>query len=139
MPLAPVKYPEFGELVRDARERAGLSQKGLAEAVGISPGYPPQIEQGRVRPRPPVLERIAEVTGVPYIDLARRVGYLPLDPNTVAITVDRSKGEALESLSAYPSEIIRQLQRFASVMVVQRERGETASPDQINEDLVHAG
>ena len=45
----PVDRP-FGELLRAYRERAGLSQKKLAEALGVSQGYLSKVERGVMLP-----------------------------------------------------------------------------------------
>ena len=54
----------IGTRMRQKREEAGLSQKGLAEKVGISPAAINQFEKGEKKPSSPVLATIAEELGV---------------------------------------------------------------------------
>lgn len=55
----------FGPHLRSARENAKLSQKDLADKVGISQGYLSHVENGtRLPPSPEVIERIASACGL---------------------------------------------------------------------------
>lgn len=54
----------FGDQLRTARERAGLSQQELAEKAGISVDSIQNWEQGRTRPRLPALGKLAQALGV---------------------------------------------------------------------------
>jgi len=49
--------------IKDARERAGLSKKELADAIGKSPNYVYQIEGGQKRPPIKLVAQIADVLG----------------------------------------------------------------------------
>lgn len=49
----------IGQLIRDARKRAGLTQKELAEKAGIATGTIQQYELGKRQPRLVQLEKIA--------------------------------------------------------------------------------
>lgn len=53
-----------GHRIVEARERAGLSQAELADAVGVRPHSMWRYEDGRTMPGDWALERIAEVTKV---------------------------------------------------------------------------
>ena len=55
----------IGEKVVTARKEAGLTQKELAAAVGITEGSVQQYEAGRMEPRSRRLRAIAEATGKP--------------------------------------------------------------------------
>jgi transcriptional regulator with XRE-family HTH domain len=55
--------------VRRARETAELQQKQLAQMLGISRQLMTDIESGHRSATPPVLRRIAEITGVDTDDL----------------------------------------------------------------------
>jgi tetratricopeptide (TPR) repeat protein/transcriptional regulator with XRE-family HTH domain len=50
----------FGDLLRCAREAAGLSQEALAERAGLSPRGLLYLERGRHRPHPATLRRLAD-------------------------------------------------------------------------------
>lgn len=53
--------------IRAARAYAGMSRKGLGDAIGMSPAAIGDWERGDFtrEPKPPMLEAIAEATGVP--------------------------------------------------------------------------
>ena len=52
-----------GELIVKARTAAGLNQKEVAQAMGISPQALAQYEKSRRRPKPATLRRIADAIG----------------------------------------------------------------------------
>lgn len=58
-----------GELIVKARTDAGLSQKEVAQTMGISPQALAQYEKSRRRPKPATLRRIAEAIGCTLFDL----------------------------------------------------------------------
>lgn len=49
--------------VIDARNRAGLTQQGLARKMGTTQPVVARLESGRTRPSMRTLERLAEATG----------------------------------------------------------------------------
>ena len=59
----------IGEKVKAAREEKRLSQKALADKIGLSEYTVIRLEKGRREPRPSELEKIAEVLGVPVVSL----------------------------------------------------------------------
>jgi DNA-binding XRE family transcriptional regulator len=48
-------------LVREARKRLGLTQRELAEKIGVNYTYISKIENGHSRPSRPVLAALAEL------------------------------------------------------------------------------
>ena len=54
----------FGHRVRTARQEAGLSQEGLAEAAGLHPTFVSNVERGYRVPSVPTLLRLAAGLGV---------------------------------------------------------------------------
>ena len=54
----------IGKRIKAQREEIGMSQKGLAEKVGISPSAINQFEKGEKKPSSEVLARIARQLGV---------------------------------------------------------------------------
>jgi len=56
---------ELGSRLKRARERAGLTQREVADALGITPAAVSQYEAGKRAPRAEVLERMARLYGVP--------------------------------------------------------------------------
>ncbi len=62
----------LGRLIREARERAGLTQADLERAVRTSPGTVPKYEAGEVVPRLETARRCVEACGFELrIELAR--------------------------------------------------------------------
>jgi transcriptional regulator with XRE-family HTH domain len=55
--------------VRQARERAGLTGRKLAELADVSPGFISQIERGQVVPSVMTLVRVVHALGIKMADL----------------------------------------------------------------------
>ncbi|HEY7813293.1 MAG TPA: helix-turn-helix transcriptional regulator [Nakamurella sp.] len=54
----------FGELLRSARERLGMSRRDLAEATGLSYPYISQLETGYRMPSSPAMRSLADALGL---------------------------------------------------------------------------
>ena len=68
----------LGQAIRNVRQQAGMSQKELAEAVGIDQSYMSMIESGqRSNPGTRIIARLAQALQVSIDDLAALAGYLP--------------------------------------------------------------
>lgn len=79
-----VLKPNIGNLIKDAREKAGMTQKELAEKMGTTPQNISQYERNIRNPKLETRERLAEAMGLP--------------DNTFLITYDDPKiAEALEA------------------------------------------
>jgi len=50
--------------LREIRQRKALSQQDLAERAGVGEATICRIEQGRVRPRPSTLRKLAAALGI---------------------------------------------------------------------------
>lgn len=59
----------LGERIREARERVGVKQEQLAQAVGLSRTSITNIERGRQGVQAYLLVRIAEILGQPAAEL----------------------------------------------------------------------
>ena len=55
---------KIGEVLREAREKAGLTQMELSSKVGVTRAYYADVERGRYTPSLKVLSKLAEVLGV---------------------------------------------------------------------------
>ena len=67
----------FAETLRHALEERGISGRGLARAVGVSPGAASHWLQGRSVPSFEMVELIEQAMGLEEGTLSRPVGYVP--------------------------------------------------------------
>lgn len=49
-----------GDLIRDLREKRGMTGAQFADTCGLSPQHLSDVERGRRNPSPPVAKRIAD-------------------------------------------------------------------------------
>ncbi|MDA0173385.1 helix-turn-helix domain-containing protein [Solirubrobacter taibaiensis] len=66
--------PQFGEIIKRLRQEAGLSQAGLAAAVGIHTRQITRYESGDQQPALGVAQRLAQALGVTLDELAGAAG-----------------------------------------------------------------
>lgn len=55
---------KIGDVLKSAREKAGLTQLELSSMVGVSRAYYADIERGRYNPSLKVLTRLADILGI---------------------------------------------------------------------------
>ena len=55
---------KIGDVIKSAREKAGLTQLELSSMVGVSRAYYADIERGRYNPSLKVLTRLADILGI---------------------------------------------------------------------------
>ena len=60
---------EFGELLRQGRERLGMSRRDLVEATGLSYPYISQLETGYRQPSPAAIQKLADALQLSLDDL----------------------------------------------------------------------
>ncbi|TYL54425.1 helix-turn-helix domain-containing protein [Agromyces mariniharenae] len=72
---------DIGERLRDARLRQGLSLRGLAKALGVSPSLISQVETGKTQPSVSTLYAIVSLLGVSLDEL---LGVGPVAPRGAA-------------------------------------------------------
>lgn len=90
----------IGEEIAKARENKGLSQRQLANAIGISNAEISKIESGeREIPNPKLFRKISKVIGLNYNDMIEMVGLggkvTPLNP-FIRKHYENLKGEELD-------------------------------------------
>jgi transcriptional regulator with XRE-family HTH domain len=63
---SPIRKPgkTFGQVIRRARQEVHLTQRALAEKIGVKPAHIAYLELDRRRPSLPLLARIADVLGL---------------------------------------------------------------------------
>jgi len=71
----PPKHRQFARYVSSRRAALGLSQRELAERVGVTNPTIHYWESGNVLPQATVLEPLAQALGVSYEDLFALAGY----------------------------------------------------------------
>ena len=78
---AGLEYGEMGDRLREARQARGLSLRGLAERLGVSPSLISQVETGRAKPSVSTLYAIVTELGISLDELvypdARRPSPVP--------------------------------------------------------------
>ena len=58
------EYASMGDRLRQARQARGLSLRGLAEVLGVSPSLISQVETGRAKPSVNTLYALASELGI---------------------------------------------------------------------------
>lgn len=106
-------YRTLGRRIASARTAAGFTQRSLAEAVHISPGYIPHIEGGRARPDPDILRRIASATRADYTELAGLAGFTEVERGDVSITVDAERAATVRWFTRLSGPLQDRLRRVA--------------------------
>src|SRR3954454_22916007 len=61
---AEPEYASMGDRLRRARQARGLSLRGLAEVLGVSPSLISQVETGRAKPSVNTLYALASELGI---------------------------------------------------------------------------
>jgi transcriptional regulator with XRE-family HTH domain len=59
-----MRQKHLGQIIREAREKAGLSQEELAQRVGLTQGALSFIERGLVEPRLSTLLQLFDALGL---------------------------------------------------------------------------
>lgn len=83
-----------GEILRDYRKRAGLTQEVAAERLDVSHQHLSRLETGTLRPSWQFLERFAKAFDVPVVELLQAVGVVPKE--------EVSELELAAYVAAYP-------------------------------------
>ncbi len=74
----------FGEALRNLRRAKGVTQRNLAEAVGVDFSYISKLENNRVPPAAgDTIVRICEILGAPPDELLAATGKVPSDVKQV--------------------------------------------------------
>ena len=65
---------QFGKTVREARQKAGLTQAGLADLAGLTQQYIARIEAGQINPTLATMVAVARVLHLDVGDMLRQGG-----------------------------------------------------------------
>jgi transcriptional regulator with XRE-family HTH domain len=114
----------FGQALQRAREECGLSQRGLADALGVSQASVSQWLLGQTAPRPERVAALERVLRMEPNSLAQLLGQVPYDgaaPPSVSVSEAAEADPRLGTrerriLSAVYRELVhqRQLDQAAS-------------------------
>ena len=111
----PNPRPDFGRLLVSLRKKAGLAQRELAEALGISRRMVAYYEGQATRPPVDLLPKLAQVLAVTVEELLGTQG-----PSTVK-TKDSRLLRRLKAIEKLPPKEQRQLQQIIDTFL-QRDR-----------------
>jgi transcriptional regulator with XRE-family HTH domain len=109
------------DLVREARARAGLSQRELAVRAGTTQSVVGRIETGIGSPRVETVERLLEAAG-----FRARIELEPIapdDPVVAAYKADIDRTLLRENLRSTPEERVRALQALHDLAAEARKAG----------------
>lgn len=111
---------EFSQLLRQLREKRGLSLRQIEAGTGVSNAYLSQIESGKVGPpSPKIIEKLASALGYSYVDLMRAAGHLHEVPTQEPIL---RLGRRTVSLADLSDSDQRLLWRFVEELRLNRSR-----------------
>ncbi len=123
----------IGERIRELRKERGLTQRALAERVGVSQQNVSQIEKGDRQPQAEELPRFARALGVPVSSL------FPSEEETATVPVMGYVGAGAEIYSPEEDQELdrveapwRATNRLAAVVV----RGESMEPEFHDGDII---
>ncbi len=118
-----MKHMAAGPLIREARVRAGLTQRDLAARAGTTQSVVGRIEAGIGSPRVETVERLLEAAGfTPRVVLDPIVAE---DPVVRAYKDDIDRTLLRENLRKTPEERVRALQELHALAVEARRAGQS--------------
>lgn len=110
---------KVGEKIRQAMREAGLTQRKLADKLGITNPVINVWVTGKRNPKPDTLRRIANATGKPYSyfmdsdEFAQTVNAIPLTPsNTIQLPILADVPAGMPEYSERDIEIFVDIPRF---------------------------
>jgi transcriptional regulator with XRE-family HTH domain len=109
------------ELVRIARERAGLTQRALAERAGTTQSVVGRIEAGIGSPRVETVERLVEAAGFHVRVVLEPI--MPQDPVIDAYKRDIDRSLLRDNLGRTPEERVEALQALHDLAAEARRAG----------------
>ncbi len=121
-----MKASTAASLMREARTRAALSQRQLAQRARTAPSVVARIEMGETSPTFQTVERLASAAGFDLaVELVARTG---ADPVIDAYKRDIDRSLVRENLSKSPDERLKSLAALARLAQEARRGGRTARP-----------
>jgi transcriptional regulator with XRE-family HTH domain len=114
----------FGQALQRAREECGLSQRGLADALGVSQASVSQWLLGQTAPRPERVAALERVLRMEPSSLARLLGQVPYDDRAAPSVSVTEAAEADPRLGTRERRILAAVYRE---LVHQRELDQAGS------------
>ncbi len=111
-------------LLREARTRAALSQRQLAQRASTAPSVVARIELGETNPTFQTLERLVDAAG--FALAVELVAPTPVDPVVAAYRHDIDRSLVRENLNKSPDERLQNLAALARLAQEARRGGRTA-------------
>jgi transcriptional regulator with XRE-family HTH domain len=90
-----------GKTLKEARQRAGLTQAELADRLGASQPVVARLESGRANPRIATFERALAATGHRLAVTVERSGYPSIDETLITGNLRFPRGERIERFTGY--------------------------------------
>ena len=135
--LTPVLSPvrDLGEFIREQREAAQISLRGLAAKAGVSNPYLSQVERGLRRPSADILAQIAQGLSISVETLLIKAGVLPAgETPTVVAAIRADTGLSERHKSALVDIYLAFRNESGGAADPDQPRSDRAEPDQSGSD-----
>jgi len=127
--LTPVLNPvrDLGGFIREQREAAQISLRGLAAKAGVSNPYLSQVERGLRRPSADILAQIAQGLSISVESLLIKAGVLPAAESSAVVAAIRSDTELSERQKAALVDIYQAFRAESAAAKASTDGGTTSS------------
>lgn len=105
----------FGDRLAAARDQAGLSQKAVAQRLGVKPSLIAAWEEDRKEPRANRLAMLSGMLGISLSWLMTGQGDGPDGPPSENIPLDADVSETLAEMRALQAQIVQSTQRLSQL------------------------
>ena len=128
----------IGEVIAEAREKKGLSQRQLAKLAGINSSGLSKIEAGERDPSPKILRKISNIIDVNYSDLMYMIG-LGLEVTQLNYFVKSHYASLnLEQLDTAEINVLGSIENSESIVsTCKKELEKDDLPEEQKELLIH--
>jgi transcriptional regulator with XRE-family HTH domain len=86
-------YQSFSDLAKAIRKKHDLSQRALAKALRVSPGYIGQWELNLSQPSPEVVLRLCRTFNIPDIEFVQRLAFASRAPDWLRPSILRTEAD----------------------------------------------
>ena len=122
------EFQSFAELIKALRFQFQLSQRALAKALEVSPGYVGQWELQMSQPSVEVMVRLCQKFDIDDIEFVQRLAYAQRAPEWLRESIihyrrDRGEGEALSPTERRVVKAMRKLERDDTARLTERIEG----------------